>query len=148
MCLLLHTPNAPRPAPSRHAAPPLQEIAQKGEVAAQRAKECSAHRKEFIGERAAAARDARALRNRGVLRVHERLARERSRAKEDDRAMRLEALKASAGCVAHACMHWGGAFIQLGGAGFGGLAPRSSQSPDHCSSASSSCAPFNAGARL
>ena len=116
-----------------------QEIATKGEVAAQRAKEASSHRKEFIAERCNAARDHRTLRNRGactllgcwgarytcgakpglvlsflscppepllssrlpcragVLRVHERLARERNKAKDDDRAMRLEALKARPG---------------------------------------------------
>lgn len=45
--------------------PGLQEIAAKAEVAAQRAKEAQAHRKEFIAERSNAARDARALRNRG-----------------------------------------------------------------------------------
>ena len=41
----------------------------------------------------AVARDGRAVRNRMVLRAHERLARLRTKAKGDDRAQRLEALK-------------------------------------------------------
>lgn len=45
---------------------PPQEIAAKAEVAAQRAKEAAAHRKELIAERCNAARDARNLRNRGA----------------------------------------------------------------------------------
>lgn len=157
-------PHQPRLRPGRPSPPPPppapQEIAHKGEVALQKAKEAAAHRKEFLVERANNARDARALRNRGerpappalfcpccaapgpwarrsqagpgcaaalrlllaarqgtvahpcrappspptlaptpwpgVLRVHERLARERNKLKDDDRAMRLEALKVRA----------------------------------------------------
>lgn len=64
-CLPLLTAAAPAPPPNR---PPLaQEIAEKAEVSAQRAKEAAAHRKEYLVERASAARDARALRNRGAL---------------------------------------------------------------------------------
>ena len=49
---------------------------------------------------------ASSLPHTGVLRVHERLARERSKMKDDDRAMRLEALKVS-DCFYRACLFVG-----------------------------------------
>lgn len=92
-------PHPVPPSPPRLPACHQQEIAQKAEVGAQRAKEVSAHRKEVVSERVAAAREARTLRNRGVLRQHERLARAAHKEKEGDLAARMEALKVR-GCAA------------------------------------------------
>ena len=59
----------------------------------------------------AVARDARAVRNRMVLRAHERLARLRTKAKGDDRAQRLEALKVCLICQLCVCARGCGKFL-------------------------------------
>lgn len=64
------------------------------EKAAERAQ--SAKRmKVTILERSAMLKDYRVLRNKGVLRLHERQARRHNKLKDDDRAKRMEALKAN-----------------------------------------------------
>ena len=49
--------------------------------------------RQAAGDRQVAAKDARSVRNRAVLRMHERLARSANKARGDDRAQRLAALK-------------------------------------------------------
>ena len=71
----------------------FQEDKAKNDAVAERGKGLKAGRA-GMGDRSNAARELRVARNRGVLRAHERLARLRSKARGDDRAQRLEALKA------------------------------------------------------
>ena len=49
--------------------------------------------RQAANDRQVAAKDARSVRNRAVLRTHERLARSASKARGDDRSQRLAALK-------------------------------------------------------
>ncbi|KAL6776891.1 hypothetical protein ACKKBF_B03890 [Auxenochlorella protothecoides x Auxenochlorella symbiontica] len=71
-----------------------RELAQRADAAARRARDAKALKGEVLGERGGALRDALSMRNKGLLRAHERLARERNKLKGDDRQLRLEALKA------------------------------------------------------
>lgn len=49
----------------------------------------SLHLPQTIGDRVAAAKDFRNMRNKGVLRLHERLNRDQTKKQEDDRSRRL-----------------------------------------------------------
>ena len=69
-----------------------QEDAARREALTERVKALKAGRS-AMGDKGNASREARVARNRGVLRAHERLARLQSKARGDDRAQRLEALK-------------------------------------------------------
>ena len=69
-----------------------QEEKARAERATERVRAIKAWRGE-AAERASGARDLRVARNRGVVRAHERLLREASRARDDDRTRRMEALK-------------------------------------------------------
>lgn len=71
-----------------------KDLAKRAEVAANRARDVKAYRSEFMNEINQGLKDLRTARNRAVTRAHERLARERLRSKDDDRALRLAALKA------------------------------------------------------
>lgn len=71
-----------------------KDIAARAELAAARARDVKAFRTEVMPEVNAAARELRVARNRLVSRAHERLARERNKQKDDDRSLRMEALKA------------------------------------------------------
>ena len=72
----------------------MQEDKAKNDAVAERARNLKAARA-AMGDRGNASRELRVARNRGVVRAHERLARLRSKARGDDRAQRLEALKVS-----------------------------------------------------
>lgn len=48
-----------------------------------------------VFDRAATARDHRIIRNKGILRTHERLARLHNKLKDDDRERRMQALNAN-----------------------------------------------------
>lgn len=80
----------------------LQEDKAKNDALNERAKQMKASRA-ALGDRSNAARELRVARNRGVVRAHERLARLRSKARGDERAQRLEALKACPGSSGAAC---------------------------------------------
>lgn len=69
-----------------------QEDASKRELLADRLKGIKAC-KGAMADRSNAARDGRVARNRNIQRAHERLARNQSKARGDDRAQRMEALK-------------------------------------------------------
>ena len=71
-----------------------KEIATKGEIAAGRVRDIKTFMSEGMKEINQGVKDLRVTRNRGMVRAHERLARERNRLKEDDRSMRMAALKA------------------------------------------------------
>lgn len=71
-----------------------KDLARRTEIAANRAREVKAFRSDYMNEINQGVKDLRTARNRAVTRAHERLARERSRSKDDDRALRLAALKA------------------------------------------------------
>lgn len=71
-----------------------REDASKRELLADRLKGIKAC-KGAMADRSNAARDGRVARNRNIQRAHERLARNQSKARGDDRAQRMEALKAN-----------------------------------------------------
>ena len=71
---------------------PAQDEKARAERAAARVRDVKAHRND-TSERAGRERDARVVRNRGVLRAHERLGRALTKQKDDDRTRRMEALK-------------------------------------------------------
>ena len=70
----------------------MQEERIRGEKAAERVRAVKQWRAD-LAERQSAARELRVARNRFVLRAHERLMRDANRAKDDDRARRMDALK-------------------------------------------------------
>lgn len=70
----------------------LQEERARGERAAERVRAVKQWRAD-LAERQSSARELRVARNRFVLRAHERLLRDANRAKDDDRARRMDALK-------------------------------------------------------
>jgi superfamily II DNA or RNA helicase len=71
-----------------------RDIAARAELAATRAKDVKELLSGGMKEVNQGVRDLRVVRNRGIMRAHERLARERNKLKEDDRSLRMAALKA------------------------------------------------------
>ena len=71
-----------------------REIATRAEIAAGRAKDVKELMSGAMKEWNQGIKDLRVARNRTVLRAHERLARDRNKLKEDDRSLRMAALKA------------------------------------------------------
>lgn len=104
LCTCSTPPHHPLPThPTAQTPPPTlpQDIAARAERGQERAQSAKNHRAADMGGKSAALRDLRLARNRLVNRAHERLAREHNKQKGDDRAMRLEALKAR--CAALCC---------------------------------------------
>ncbi|KAG7666770.1 hypothetical protein Ndes2526B_g04746 [Nannochloris sp. 'desiccata'] len=71
-----------------------RDIAARAELAATRAKDVKELLSGGMKEANQGVKDLRVARNRGIMRAHERLARERNKLKEDDRSLRMAALKA------------------------------------------------------
>ena len=71
-----------------------RDIAARAELAATRAKDVKELLSQGMKEANQGVKDLRVARNRGIMRAHERLARERNKLKEDDRSLRMAALKA------------------------------------------------------
>jgi len=71
-----------------------RDIAARVELAANRAKDVKELLSGGMKEANQGLKDLRVARNRGIIRAHERLARERNKLKEDDRSLRMAALKA------------------------------------------------------
>lgn len=71
-----------------------KDLALRGERAAARAREVKAYRSEVMADANQGSKDLRVARNRAIVRAHERLARDRMKSKDDDRALRMAALKA------------------------------------------------------
>ncbi len=71
-----------------------RDIAARAELAANRAKDVKELLSGGMKEANQGVKDLRVVRNRGIMRAHERLARERNKLKEDDRSLRMAALKA------------------------------------------------------
>ncbi|KAK2080232.1 hypothetical protein QBZ16_000085 [Prototheca wickerhamii] len=71
-----------------------RELAGRAELAARRARDAKQARSDALAARWSALRDGLAARNKGVATAHARLARERNKARVDERTMRMEAIRA------------------------------------------------------
>jgi len=71
-----------------------RDLAARAELAATRAKDVKELLSGAMKEANQGVKDLRVAKNRGMIRAHERLARERNKLKEDDRSLRMAALKA------------------------------------------------------